>query len=87
MLKEISRNYMEKGNYQQTINYAQKVLKEDPCDQEAYCLIMESYFIQGKSEQVVRHYLLCSQTLQEEVDIKPSRKVTEIYLKARGEQT
>ncbi|MEQ8222856.1 MAG: HD domain-containing phosphohydrolase [Candidatus Eremiobacterota bacterium] len=86
MLKEISRNYMENGNYQQAINYAQKVLKEDPCDQEAYCLIMESYFIQGKSEQVVRHYLLCSQTLQEEVDIKPSRKVTEIYLKARGEQ-
>jgi DNA-binding SARP family transcriptional activator len=86
MLKEISRNYMGKGNYQQAINYAQKVLKEDPCDQEAYCLIMESFFIQGKSEQVVRQYLICSQTLQEEVDIKPSRKLTEIYLKARGEQ-
>ncbi|OQA18939.1 MAG: Cyclic di-GMP phosphodiesterase response regulator RpfG [bacterium ADurb.Bin363] len=84
MLKELARFFLEKGGYQTSIAYAQSAVEEDPCDQEAYYLIMQCHYLQGKSEQVVRQYLLCSQTLQDEMNITPSEKLTELYLKARG---
>ena len=49
MLKELASYYLKEGNYQSSISYAQRILEEDICDQDAYYIIMESYSPSGKT--------------------------------------
>jgi len=84
MLKELSAFYLREGEYQSSITCAQRILEEDPCEQDAYYIIMNAYFNLGKPEQVIKQYLMCCQTLQEEMDITPSQKIKDIYMKAKS---
>jgi len=71
--------WIERGQYAQAIELAQKILARDKCWERAYRLLMLAYDQLGDRGQIGRTYQRCTQALREELDVSPSPETSALY--------
>lgn len=76
--------FAQKGRNQVVVDYCQKLLGLDSCDQEAHLNLMKAYVAIGKPEQAVRQYQQCCQVLKNELNLSPSPEIASLYLSIKG---
>jgi two-component SAPR family response regulator/Flp pilus assembly protein TadD len=72
------------GSPQEAIVLCQKVLAEEPCQEEAHRLAMRAYAALGNRAAVTRQFERCRRALWEEIHALPSQKTEAAYHEALG---
>lgn len=67
------------SDHQGCINYCQRILRRDPCREDAYQRLMQCYSRLGQRSRAIAWYRICEKTLGTELDILPDRQTTGIY--------
>ncbi len=83
MLANIS---LESHDYTGTIIWAQKLLAQDNCREDAYRLLMVSYQRLGQLSRAVYWYNLCMRTMQRELGMEPSPETQAVYRAIYGDK-
>ncbi len=84
LLNRLMVHFVDKKRLQVVLDYAQKLLALDPCDQEAHLNAMRAYVELGKPQQAVRQYQQCCQVLKNELNLSPSPEIASLYLRIKG---
>lgn len=84
LLNRLMSHFAQKGRSQVVLDYCQKLLTLDSCDQEAHLNLMKAYVALGKPEQAVRQYQQCCQVLKNELNLSPSPEIASLYLSIKG---
>ena len=66
-------------DYAQAIHHAQRLVRDDPVDEDAYCRLMRALALNGDRTGVMRAYQSCVANLQREMEAEPSRTTREVY--------
>lgn len=66
-------------NYNSAIYWCEKILKKDPIWEEAYRLIMYSYYLKNNRPQSLKWYKKCCEVLREEMGVEPLDATKEMY--------
>ena len=80
ILQVLMEHFFDKRRYAVVTDYGQRLLKRDPCHQDAHTTLMHAYFQQGKPELAARQYQTCTQIMKNELNMSPSPEMTEFYL-------
>jgi DNA-binding SARP family transcriptional activator len=78
-LHRLSLYYFERGEHAMAVLHCQRILAQEPCDEEAHLLLMRSYVAQGLRHLAVRQYQICSNALRTELGLTPSEDVESFY--------
>jgi DNA-binding SARP family transcriptional activator len=84
LLNSLMRAFAAKDKHSVVVDYCQKLLAVDSCDQEAHHALMKAYVGLGRPEQAVRQYQQCSQILKSELNMTPSSELSSYYLSIKG---
>lgn len=84
MLQTLMDHFSDKNRFAVAIDYAQRLLRLDPCHQDAHTTIMRSQIAQGKPELAARQYQTCQQVMKNELNMSPSSEMTALYLSITG---
>lgn len=69
----------ENGNPHSALETVQRLLADDPCQEEAHRFAMQVYAALGNRAAIARQYVLCQQALKNEVDAPPSPQTADLY--------
>lgn len=83
-LNRLMSHFLEKERMQVVVDYCQKLLGLDPCDQEAHFNLMKAYIAMGKLERAAQQYQQCCQALKDELNLAPSPDIAALYLSIKG---
>jgi len=75
-MAQIKRSHSE---YSQAIEYAEKVLENDPVNERGYQHLIFCYLVSGDRSSAIRQYHECHRILQEELAVEPSPETTKLY--------
>lgn len=75
---KIAETYLSQQKYRQAIESADRVIYLSPCDESAYCILMNAYKQLGHTEYVLRTYRQLIDRLGE-LHIKPSSTTQLIF--------
>jgi LuxR family maltose regulon positive regulatory protein len=78
-LLNLAHFYLERGNYNETLDYCNHILSKDSCMEEAHRLAMRAYAAKGNRAAVTRQFKLCRQALLEEINAQPSPQTETLY--------
>ncbi len=76
---------VEEGSYDAAIAWCERIIAEDPCWEEAYRLLMLSFYHKNNRPQAIKWYRRCCATLERELGIGPMQKTVELYQQMMGE--
>jgi DNA-binding SARP family transcriptional activator len=79
MSSVLAAHYLELGVFDAAIQWAMKILKENPSDEVAHQQLMRIYIRQGRRNDALRQYQSCCQILREELDIQPLPATEALY--------
>jgi DNA-binding SARP family transcriptional activator len=79
MLTMLSSISIEAGDYTGAIIWAQKLLAQDNCREDAYRLLMTSHHRLGQHNRSAYWYGLCVRSLERELGMEPSQETQELY--------
>ncbi len=79
MLTMLSSISIEAGDYTGAIIWAQKLLAQDNCREDAYRLLMTSHHRLGQHNRSAYWYGLCVRSLERELGLEPSQETQELY--------
>lgn len=82
-LVKLGRLYLSRGDYGRAIRAVQDVLAHDPCQEEAHRILMRCHARQGRRPQALRQFVLCAQTLKEELGVEPSEQTLRLAQEIR----
>jgi LuxR family maltose regulon positive regulatory protein len=71
--------YLEQGQAGKTLEVCRTALESDALMEEAYRLSMRAYAALGDRAAIVRQFQACSDILQEELGVKPSKETEILY--------
>ena len=71
---------LKKRLFHKVIDECQRILSKDSCWERAYRYLMTAYDGLGDHGQVARTYQRCVETLQTELNVKPSAETENLYL-------
>jgi DNA-binding SARP family transcriptional activator len=74
------------GEYPAAVDVARRLLREDPCREDAHRLVMRSLAEMGLRSQALRQYRLCSRALADEYDAVPEAATNELYAAIRRDR-
>lgn len=66
-------------NYDDALSYTQKVLGEDPCQEEAHRIAMHVFSAMGSRSLIVRQFEQCQQALLRDLNTSPSTQTLLLY--------
>ena len=66
-------------DYAQAIHHAQRLVRDEPADEDAYRRLMRLLALNGDRTGVMRAYQSCVANLQRELDVEPSQTTREVY--------
>jgi DNA-binding SARP family transcriptional activator len=61
------------------LDYAERLQREDPLDEETYRLLMRLHDARGNRARALQVYHLCAATLERELGVEPSSRTREAY--------
>jgi two-component SAPR family response regulator len=70
---------LESSDYNTALEYGHRILKEDPCQEEAHRLVMRAYAALGNRAAIKRQYDDCCWALRQDVDTEPSIQTQLLY--------
>lgn len=71
--------YLETGAHEETLNYCQRVLNQNPCQERAHRLAMRAYAAIGNKAAVAHQFEHCQQALRQETNAPPSPQTQLLY--------
>ena len=78
-LLSLSDIQASRGIYSQAIELLQETIKIDPYLEDAYCRLMKAYAKMNKRTEIIRHYQLLEQHLQDELGVPPMLSTQKLY--------
>ncbi len=75
------RTQLEGQAFRSALHYCQRLLTEDPCQEDVHCLAMRAHAALGDRSAVVRQFEHCKQLLAQELDVTPSPQTQTLYAK------
>ena len=76
---ELIHLLVNRQQYKEALEYVNKSLKEDPCNEDIYRIGMEIYSLMGNKTAVSRQYELCLNALKREINAPPSDATISLY--------
>jgi DNA-binding SARP family transcriptional activator len=76
MQNDLTRYYLASGRYEDALQSALAVLKENRCDETAHQHLIQIYIAQGRRSEALQQYRRCEQALREELGVKPLLETT-----------
>lgn len=70
---------LERQNPAKVLEHGQRLLAQDPCQEDVHCLLMRAHAALGNRTAVVRQFEHCKQLLAQELDVTPSTQTTSLY--------
>ncbi len=78
-LERLTTLLSERGDYTQATGYAERLIHNDPLNEEAYRLLMRLHEARGQLARALQTYHLCRATLERELGVEPSLATREAY--------
>ena len=66
-------------DYTQAIHHAQRLVRDEPVDEDAYCRLMRLLAQSGDRTGAMRAYQICVANLRRELEVEPSQTTREVY--------
>jgi DNA-binding SARP family transcriptional activator len=85
VLARLADYYFSLSEYGRCLQYANRLLENDPCREDAHRLVMRCYVRQGERAQALRQYRLCEHVLNAEFDAVPEMRTTLLFDQVRLE--
>ena len=79
VIERIAQNYTRLKEFQNTIDWAEKLIQLDETWEEGYRLLMLAYYYQENRPQAVKWYEKCVRILDAELNIEPMETTTQIF--------
>jgi DNA-binding SARP family transcriptional activator len=79
ILSKLANHGILVSDYESCILYAQKMLAQDKCREDAYRWLMHGYTRLGQRNRALRWYEICCQVTRSELDAVPDKRTTELY--------
>jgi len=79
----LSQHHHDRQNWKQAIQYSRMLLDKDPCWENVHVRLMRCYYFSGNKAQAVRQYHECVHQLAEGLNVSPSPKTRQLYLKIK----
>ena len=83
LLQQLSRIYLQRGDYATCATVCNKMLVVDPCYELAHRWLMRCYSRQEQPYLALRQYHLCVERLLEDLDAPPTEKTEALYRQIR----
>lgn len=75
----LSEIQIDRKNYEEATELLQTAIKIDPFHEDAYCRLMHVYAKTNRRREIIRHYQLLEQHLQEELGVNPLFSTQQLY--------
>jgi DNA-binding SARP family transcriptional activator len=79
-LERLATLLAERGDHVEAIGYAERLIHNDPLNEQAYRLLMRLHATSGHLARALQTYHLCSATLERELGVEPSPETRAAYL-------
>ncbi|MCL4266849.1 MAG: hypothetical protein KJ069_26955 [Anaerolineae bacterium] len=83
VLARLADYYFSAGEYGRCLQYANRLLENDACREDAHRLVMRCYVRGGQRAQALRQYHLCVDVLHTEFDAVPEQQTLLLYDQVR----
>jgi DNA-binding SARP family transcriptional activator len=83
LLARLADYFYSVADYPACLQYANRLLENDTCREDAHRLLMRCFVRQGERAQALRQYRLCTHILHAEFDAVPERDTTLLYHQIR----
>ena len=80
-IEELVRIVLAEKDFAEALDYCQKGLKEDICNEEIHRLMMEIHAALGNKAAISKQYETCRKALKVELNARPSTQTTALYEK------
>jgi DNA-binding SARP family transcriptional activator len=71
LLARVADHYFREGDYQAALGYALRLLRHDPCREDAHRLVMRCHVRLSERAQALRQYRTCQRILASEFGVSP----------------
>lgn len=79
MCTVLAEQALQHNLYENTIQWSQKLLAENSCDESAYRLLMLAYSRLGRRDEALRQYQRCERVLREELGVGPMPETLQTF--------
>jgi DNA-binding SARP family transcriptional activator len=83
-LDRLAAAYTASGRTDRACDMARRILKQDPCREDAHRTLMRAAAMQGRPQEVARQYELCRRALADDLGVYPAPATTALYREARA---
>lgn len=83
ILARLADHYYDEADYTACLDYATRLLSNDPCREDAHRLVMRCHTRRGERAQALRQYRLCRDILCAEFDALPEPATIALYDQVR----
>ena len=77
--ERLAQAYVQTGQYDKTIYWCEKIIEKDKTWEEAYRLLMLSYYHKNNRSQAMKWYKKCCEALENELGIEPMIPTQQMY--------
>jgi LuxR family transcriptional regulator, maltose regulon positive regulatory protein len=70
---------LERQDFSKVLSQGQRLLTQDPCQEDVHCLIMRAHAALGNRTAVMRQFEHCKQLLARELEVTPSPQTASLY--------
>jgi DNA-binding SARP family transcriptional activator len=79
LLDRLAKYALRSRDYRTCIEYCQKVVGQDDCREDAYCLLMFCHAALHQRSRVDRWFQVCAAALRRELGVSPSPRTVALY--------
>jgi LuxR family transcriptional regulator, maltose regulon positive regulatory protein len=79
MCGTLAEYYLDAGLYENTLNWANAILKENQSDEAAHRQLIRAYFALGRRSDALRQFHRCQYILNEELGVQPMPETMELF--------
>jgi DNA-binding SARP family transcriptional activator len=83
LLARLADHHLKAGEHHEALEYARRLLKHDPCREDAHRLVMRCHVRLGERAQALRQYHLCRQILEREFGATPEPSTELLFATVR----
>ncbi len=79
ILDRISYFYSTNGKPDVAIDLCDQILKKDECREDIHRRLMKCFFRIGQPQRALKQFEKCTKALEDELEVKPTKKTIELY--------
>lgn len=79
MCASLAEHTFKQGTYERADYWAHLLLAENPCDEAAHRLLMQTYTRQGRRNEALKQYQRCERILRDELGVAPMPETQHVF--------